>query len=39
MLEHDERFAVVFEAIRKLMEEGLPEEPPKGRIGFHPRET
>jgi hypothetical protein len=33
--EYDERFAVVFEAIRQLMEEE-PEEPPKGRIGFRP---
>ena len=35
MIEHDQRFAVVFEAIRRLMEE--PKEPPKGQIGFHRR--
>ena len=29
----DKRFAAVFEAIRQLM--NPPEEPPKGRIGFH----
>jgi hypothetical protein len=33
MVEHDRRFAVVFEAIRNLMEP--PAEEPKGRIGFH----
>ena len=35
---HDEQFAVVFEAIRQLMEpdaEAEAEPPPKGRIGFH----
>ena len=30
---YDKQFAVVFDAIRQLMEP--PEEPPKGRIGFH----
>jgi hypothetical protein len=30
--DHDERFAVVFEAIRQLVAE--PEEPPRPRIGF-----
>ena len=35
MVEHDRKYAVVFEAIRKLIETS-PEEP-KGRIGFHPR--
>jgi hypothetical protein len=34
MIEHDQRFAVVFEAIRQLMEEEAAA-PPKGRIGFH----
>jgi hypothetical protein len=33
---YDERFAVVFEAIRQLMEDE-PEEPPRGRIGFRPQ--
>jgi hypothetical protein len=37
MVDHDQKFSVVFEAIRQLMEEDLPEDPPKGRIGFHPR--
>ena len=36
MVEHDRKFAVVFEAVRKLMEPPPPEEP-KGRIGFRPR--
>jgi phage regulator Rha-like protein len=31
--EHDKNFAIVFEAIRKLLE---PPAKPKGRIGFHP---
>ena len=31
--EHDEKFAVVFEAIRPLM--APPAAPPKRRIGFH----
>jgi hypothetical protein len=31
---YDKQFAVVFEAIRQLMEPE-EEEPPKGRIGFH----
>jgi len=35
MIEHDKHFAVVFEAIRQLMEP--PPEEPKGRIGFHKR--
>jgi hypothetical protein len=30
---HDEQFAIVFEAIRQLMEP--PKAAPKGRIGFH----
>ncbi len=30
---YDSQFKVVFDAIRQLMEP--PEEPPKGRIGFH----
>ncbi len=30
---YDKQFAVVFEAIRQLMEEDV-EEPPKGRIGY-----
>jgi len=34
MVDHDKQFAVVFEAIRQLMEE-TAEEPPKRRIGFH----
>jgi hypothetical protein len=34
---YDKQFAVVFEAIRELMIP--PEEPPKGRIGFHPNEA
>jgi len=33
MVEHDRKFAVVFDAIRQLMEP--PPEEPKGRIGFH----
>jgi len=35
---YDKNFAVVFEAIRQLMQEGTeePEGPPKGRIGFRP---
>jgi len=32
---YDEQFAVVFEAIRELMEP--PEDPPKGRLGFQPK--
>ena len=32
--EHDEKFILVFEAIRQLMEP--PPEKKKGRIGFHP---
>ncbi|MFH0939557.1 MAG: hypothetical protein V1899_09805 [Planctomycetota bacterium] len=35
MVEHDQKFAVVFEAIRKLMEP--PPEKSKGRMGFHHR--
>ena len=31
--EHDEKFMMVFEAIRQLMKE---EEKPKAPIGFHP---
>ena len=33
--EHDERFTLVFDAIRQLMEEGEGDEPPKPPIGFH----
>ncbi|MFH1706317.1 MAG: ORF6N domain-containing protein [Planctomycetota bacterium] len=38
-LEHkyDRQFAVVFDAIRQLMEP--PSEPPKPRIGFHVKES
>jgi hypothetical protein len=32
---YDQQFAVVFEAIRELMEP--PDEPPKGRLGFQPK--
>ena len=32
---YDKQFAVVFSAIRKLMEP--PEDPPKGRMGFQPK--
>ncbi len=32
--EHDERFTLVFDAIRELMEEG-DDDPPKPPIGFH----
>jgi hypothetical protein len=31
--QHDEKFAIVFEAIRQLM--APPPTPPKPRIGFH----
>jgi hypothetical protein len=34
MVEHDKQFAVVFDAIRQLMEDDV-DDPPKGRIGFH----
>jgi hypothetical protein len=33
LAEHDEKFAIVFEAIRQLM--APPPAPPKPRIGFH----
>jgi hypothetical protein len=36
MVEHDKHFAVAFAAIRQLMEEKIAE-PPKERVGFHPR--
>jgi hypothetical protein len=36
LVEHDKQFAVVFEAIRQLMEPEEPEDPPKERIGYHP---
>ena len=36
-LMHEEQFAVVFDAIRKLMEP--PPEEKKGRIGFHQAES
>ncbi|MHC4252639.1 MAG: ORF6N domain-containing protein [Planctomycetota bacterium] len=32
---YDKQFAIVFSAIRKLMEP--PEEPPKGRMGLQPK--
>ncbi len=35
MVEHDRKLAIVFEAVRKLMEPPLEE--PKGRNGFHSR--
>jgi len=34
MVEHDKQFALVFEAIRQLMEPEAEEPPAKGRIGF-----
>lgn len=41
MVEHDKQFAVVFEAIRQLMEGdvAIKEEPPKERMGYHPHGT
>ncbi|HOX06825.1 MAG TPA: hypothetical protein PK280_10515 [Planctomycetota bacterium] len=36
LVEHDKSFAVVFEAIRRLMEPEAPEDPPKERMGYHP---
>ena len=35
--EHDKRFAVVFQAIRELMEP--PAEPPKGKLGFRRKDA
>ena len=32
---YDEQFKVVFEAIRALMEPGLPDEAARREIGFH----